>query len=351
MNVSDWAATTFPRSIITRTELNHQQRTSGRGQPWLRYSWRVILAAGITLSMILLWGEFAGALLKRDAGPIGDRLQIATIGLLALAIIWHFVLMIQTLSLAANSVARERQNHTWDMLVLTGVDAREIIRGKWWATVQKQWRSYALLAVIRAGAAVWFGANQGRSLASNIATGYSLYGYTPPLPSVIFPSPTEILLAGALIVAFTMLNLAFTAACGVLASAQIRRSALALARSITLRLLVVLGIALVLSLLQFGLTLFTSRFFPSSLSSLNGVTNIILNVSVTLLDNGVTVATTLGSIKITPLDGYAADANVQALIAAFLTMGLYLLLTRLLLRLAQGEAVRRQALPPLPLKS
>src|SRR5574337_1237247 len=114
MTLSDLTTTFFPSTAIIRAELTYQQRSSSRRRRWQRWIGRAIMAFGITMSMILFWGEFAGALLWRDSGPIGDRLRVGVVGLLVLALVYHFVLMIQTLSLAANSIARERQNNTWD---------------------------------------------------------------------------------------------------------------------------------------------------------------------------------------------------------------------------------------------
>src|ERR1041385_6042695 len=102
MSVLDRVEAFIPQNAIMRAEVKYQRRsTSQRWRwRWLRSAWRVFLIASVTMAMILYWGEFAGALLNRDAGPIGERLQIATDVVIVLAVVMHFVLMIQTLSLA-----------------------------------------------------------------------------------------------------------------------------------------------------------------------------------------------------------------------------------------------------------
>jgi hypothetical protein len=343
MTLSQVTASFFPRSAISRAEWLYQQRSSGRSRRWTRWLGRAILIFAITMSMILFWGEVVGALLNRDAGPIGERLQIATIGFVGLAIIYHFVLMFRTLSLAANSISRERQNNTWDMLILTGIDARQIVRGKWAATVQRQWRSYLLLGIIRAGAIVWWGAASSRSL----LTMYSFYSYSY-VREVIYPSPLSFLFAGLAIIALTMVNLGFTAACGILASAQIRRSALALGRAIALRLLIILSIIVIVfgipsivgTLTHWQINLWQTM--PGWLNDLIG------RVLLTLVDNGCTAGVEFSSTQITydyGFDNGASGLGYVAL-AIFITGGVYILLTRFLLGVAQWQAVRNQALPP-----
>jgi hypothetical protein len=354
MTITDATASFFPRTAITRAELAYQHRSSRQGR-WRRWVGRIIMAFGITMSMILFWGEFAGAALGRDAGPIGDKLRIGAVGLLVLALVYHFVLMIQTLSFAANSIARERQNNTWDMLVLTGVDARQIVRGKWWATVQRQWHSYALLGLLRTGAVVWFSASNSRYLLylmnssynSNYGSysGYNYYGYSY-ISNITPPLPLGIIFVGAVIFTLTMVNLGFTAACGVLASAQIRRSALALGRSIALRLLTILSIFL----LVLGLPALLGSLTHGAVTlwfSVPWMGDLVGRSLLTLLDNGTSVAGEFASFHYTYYNFSTPDSTGFAVLSIFVSVGVYLLLTRFLLGQAQRRTVREQALPPL----
>ncbi len=332
MGLLDRVATYFPANVIARHELIYQQRASGQGRRWVRRLGRMMLIAGIVMSMILFWGIFIGLLLNRDAQTIGERLEIGVILLSAGALVWHFVLMFQTLSLAVNSVARERQNNTWEMLILTGIDARQIVRGKWWATVQSQWRNYLLLGLLRVGAMVWL------CYAGSQSMTFYYPDYTPP-------SALNILLAGIIIVILTMANLGFTAACGVLGGVEARRSMTGMVRAVLIRTLSLILLALVIPLGLAALRLpFGTAWYSTDLPNIAAYT--VLPTSFTLVDNGLTLTeqlcdTLLGSIAI----GYTVAALVLSLL-------LYYLLTRFMLWMAQRRAIRREhALPPLSAKS
>jgi hypothetical protein len=338
MSIFDAAGSFFPRSVITRSELTYIERSSPRPGRWRSRLRRAFFLACITLSMILYWGEFAGALLQRDAAPIGEHLQPGAVLLMAVALVLHFGLMFQTLSLAANSIARERQNNTWDMLVLTGLDARQIVYGKWWAIVQRQWRNYAVLGLLRMGAIVWFSAAASRIFAYSYLYGGFWF---------MLPNPLHILIAGAAILALTLVNLGFTAACGVLASSQSERSALALVRAIILRVLTLLGVAaliLAIPLLLWNIEPLRNIYQPVRAL---GVEQMLARSLATLFDNGASLAGELSTVRYSFYPDYTPpDMTILSCIAIFVSLALYLLMTRFLLGLAQRRAVREQALPP-----
>ncbi|MBL8161599.1 MAG: hypothetical protein JNJ61_06390, partial [Anaerolineae bacterium] len=256
--------TMLPANAISRAELLHQQRSARRHHRIIRWIGRVGAVAIFVMAGYLFWGEFAGALLGRDAGvltgqsfgqrhntDLGRAMGIAAAVFCVFVLTRHFVLMLQTLTLAANSISREREAQTWDMLVLTGMDARQIVRGKWAATVRHQWQRYLFLGVLRAAALVWF-ANFGARLAYGSL--YSFY-YSGSMV-VVLPPPTHILLAAAMIIVLTLFNLGFTAACGVLASVSAKRGIWALVGGIVTRLALpiafVFGFSLLFGLFQLG---------------------------------------------------------------------------------------------------
>jgi hypothetical protein len=142
---------------IALAELNYQRRSNPPQRRWIRWIRRAGITFAYLLSSIALGSEIAIALLIRvdQATSINLILLFDMLGALPLVafiivLAIHFGLMVQTLTLATNSIARERQTNNWEMLILTGMDARKIVRGKWWATVLRMWRSYGRLALLRA---------------------------------------------------------------------------------------------------------------------------------------------------------------------------------------------------------
>jgi hypothetical protein len=323
----------FSANPIARAELVYQTRSRPQGRRWKRVATRITLIVALTLACILAGGEFAGVLLYRDPDPISRAFGILNILPVATAFILHFVLMIQTLSLSANSVAREKQANNWDMLVLTGVDARQIIQGKWWATVRRMWPSYVFLSVLRAAVIIWFGASVSRVYEISLMT-FNYYGFPTEL---ILPSASNFGVAALSVFVLTMVNLPFTAACGVSAiSARTRNSALTLGRAIGIRLLVLLTPSLVSFFLAFPLALWRSNFF----AQIGGGT------LATLLDNGLSVGNQL--VGWDHVDPYVDNRDKGALVVVvLLALTAYFLLTILLLRIAQWQATRQNALPPL----
>lgn len=338
----------LPINAVARAELLHQQRSARRRRLLVRWVNKTGAVVGFIMAAYLFWGEFAGALLGRDAGvltgqsfaqryntDLGQALGGAAYIFCGVVLTHHFALMMQTLTLAANSISRERQAQTWDMLILTGMDARQIVRGKWAATVRYQWPRYLFLGVLRAGALLWF-VNSTTRAAYGRLYAYYYSGST----SIILPSPLFILLAGAVIIALTLLNLGFTAACGVLASASAKRSLWALLGGIVIRLALPFGFV-------FGFTLLFGLF---QLGRSEAVTQIWSAVAVSLLDNGSTFAGLLASITI-QYTGYNAvdtrgDLTLHTITAILGAAAVYAILTAGLLSIAERRAMRERALPP-----
>jgi hypothetical protein len=49
--------------------------------------------------------------------------------------LFHALAAARAVAAGANAVSREHENHTWTPLILTGVTARQILWGKWWAVM------------------------------------------------------------------------------------------------------------------------------------------------------------------------------------------------------------------------
>jgi hypothetical protein len=313
-------AAIFPNNAVMRAELAYQRRTTSLGGcaaillGFLLYL-SLLSALGVTLCAFL-----TAALQVNLLEPL-KSVGFFPILMVAVTVIWHFVLMFRTLILAANSISREKQKQTWETLVLTGIDARQIVRGKWWATVQKQWPQYILLAILRVGGVIWFAYSQG------VPFRY----YQGAI--VLLPGVLEIMLAGVFIALFTLMNLLFTAACGIIGSASARHSTAAVLRGVANRAALTLGPVVAFVFIAIRLQWPSSAFLEVALRSM-----------VTLADNGVTFG-----IEMVALDyhypDYADSASTSGftVLAAVLSLGVYAALTWFSLRWAEHQAVRAMA--------
>lgn len=140
----------------------------------------------------------------------------------------------------ANAISREHVNLTWDTLVLTGVSARQILLGKWFAAMRRVAPWMLALGVIRLAfipvflmGLVNFWAWQS-SLYSNY-NGYSSSYYDEPCVNVIVWVPWAHLLAVIMSVALTILEVMCCTAIGLAASAIARRGITAMAWAIMIR--------------------------------------------------------------------------------------------------------------------
>jgi hypothetical protein len=327
---------------ITQVEFRRQTRSRSEGRRWLRLLVRGLLIVALMLGWILAGGEFAGALLYRDPSPIAATLNVLVVLPVAAAFILHFYLMIQTLSLSSDSIARERHMNNWDMLVLTGIDSRKIVRGKWWATVRSMWRRYALLGLLRAAVVIWIGASTGRGFM------YNYYLYTNRL-EVLIPPAFNFIPAALGVFALTMMNLPFTAACGVSAmSENIRSSALTLARAIGIRLLTILAFAII-GLFSGGLAFGIFSIFLGA--SINTIAYAALGA---LIDNGAGMGISLVTYTIrNPAYSFEPTFNSSGfwLPSLLLACCIYGFLTWYRLGVAEKQAIKLNAAPPLPSNS
>ncbi len=309
----------FPNNAVMKAELAFQRRSTRAGG-CLVY----LLGFLLYLSLLSALGVYVCALLTAVfqtnlLEPL-KAVGFFPILLIIFATIWHFILMFRTLMLAANSISREKQAQTWETLVLTGIDARQIVRGKWWATVQKQWPLYALLAILRVGAVIWFAYSQG------VPFRY----YQGVL--VLLPGVADILLAGVLISLFTFMNLLFTAACGVMGSASAQRGTMAALSGIANRLAMTLGPVVIFAFLIIRLNISPSPVFE-----------VVIRSMVTLADNGVTFGIEMVALDYQYQDFSSVSTNGFTILAALVSLGMYAALTWFTLWWAERRAVRAMA--------
>ncbi len=325
----------FTNNPVSRAERTYQQRSARQPRPWRRWLNRTIKWLMITIALILFGGLLIASILLRDPSPIIEKLNPLPNLLTVLTFMYHISLMFQTISLTANSISREKEAQTWDMLVLTGIDARQIVRGKWWAAVQHQLPQYLLLGVLRIGAT----AGLAIGVSSSLYRGYSAYDQR-----ILLPHPASLIFAAVVIMAFTLANLAFSAACGVMASAASQRSAIAIARGF--------GNQILLSLItSIGIVYLLSRIFSYGMSGLSSFYTLIITGAGSIIDNGLTLTTT--AIYVDYFYAYYAQnigspripLSLEWLVAALISMLLYGLLIWFTLWRAEKSAIAAMATP------
>jgi hypothetical protein len=193
-------------SPIARIEGFHQQRTNKSHATWRRlllHSLYWILAAFCLIASFV--AQSIGFLDNRPVRVI----LLVYYGLL----IWlHFRLMLRTLSLSSSAITREKRNtERWEALLLTGISGRDIVMGKWWATVKSMWRAYGFLALLRTAAIVAL---------VTIGDGVNPHRYLSYPNTQV--TPLSIVLGIVAIVTLTLINLPYTAACGVMSAIEMK---------------------------------------------------------------------------------------------------------------------------------
>jgi hypothetical protein len=287
--------------------------------------------------MILFGGEFAGALLQRDPSPIAESLDLLMIPFLFLSVLMHFLLLIITITLTADSLAREHKENRWDLLLLTGLDARRLVLGKWWAIVRFMWREFLLLIPMRVGLAVWIGAETSR-----VFIGLSTAA------ELVQPHPLEILLALPIIAAFTLAGLPLAAALGMWGASIFRGGAAAFITSMAGGLLTLVFTFLAL---YFG-----GLFVESGLASVTQTSPIGFSerLATSFLDNGYSLASMLATYDLNPVDAsqfvfsesFPPLTTPQIILAALLGVVAYAVMTWLILLLAQRVLIRKGVSKP-----
>lgn len=141
---------TAPNPVF-RAELKHQRyviESSRAGWVW------------ILLALLLLLPALAASLLYSVAVVVGIEvlegidsvlLEVLATLLVIMNIALYVVVSLITIGLAASSIQREIDGRTWETLLLTGIPAWQIVRGKWRATLWALWGDHIMLVVLRWG--------------------------------------------------------------------------------------------------------------------------------------------------------------------------------------------------------
>ncbi|MCC6801480.1 MAG: hypothetical protein IT319_01250 [Anaerolineae bacterium] len=314
----------LPQSLgdnpIARAELSHQQRAS-LSLKWRRWSVLFSFALGTallsSLSLLFALPQLA-RLLGVNARDLEELLRgwfgTLTVLIGGLIMIHHLSFSVAGLQLASTSIAREKQGRTWESLLLTGVDARRIVYGKWWATMKTLWQVYRPLLLLRFCLALWVG-TLGASAQANP------YYPQPPLLSVI--------LIAVVTAVFPLTYTAFAGTLGLLASLVVRSEVTAYRVGMAFHFgTIVLSLAMVMVsfMLPFG-------DIEPALASM------IPALFITPLDGGM--------LAIIGTNAGSGASSFYYVLGLFACMALYAALTWVSLRGAQALTVRQRALPPI----
>lgn len=159
---------------------------------------------------------------------------------LALVSIWivHALVAVRCIIAGANTVSREHVAQTWDSLVLTGLSARQILLGKWFAALRRAapWIvalgtvRLAMLPVLMMAVLHRFAYFSYR----RYSYGYG-YGYDDPVLPTVEWLPWATFAAVILTVVITLVEAACCTMLGIFASAAFKRGALAGAVAFAIR--------------------------------------------------------------------------------------------------------------------
>lgn len=267
------AQTSITTGPIARAERAHQRRLFRRGR-FLLIGYGACIGAIVAVSLAQRFEMPIGRLLALPAEHVSaavrtaEALVLLMTGLLLL--IAHLLIVLFALQTASAAVAREKRARTWESLLLTTIDARQIVIGKWWATVQTTFHLYGWLLLWRGAVGLWL-----------IATTRGMSAGAPAIA----------LLVAVLLVAYPLVTMGIAAALGILASVVAHKETTAQRLAVGLHFsLIAGGLLAALGLIMFSplnaSTLWASAVSLASFAPLDGgvlLFNQVLNTGVLLL--------------------------------------------------------------------
>jgi hypothetical protein len=200
----------FTRNIVAQAEVRHQEfviERSRSGRLWIVLA-GIMLVPAFVASMIFFASALITPFWSLQLLPVPTNNAIALPAfflLIVMNVALTVVVMLITLGLGANSISREKAGRTWEILLLTGVNARQVVWGKWWATVRVLWGDHLMVALLRFGLIGWFVVRFQSQL--------------PELGATISPQVAQVahlLALTTLISVYTLLDAGFTAVLGVM---------------------------------------------------------------------------------------------------------------------------------------
>jgi len=316
---------TLNRSAVGRKELSYQQQIQSRRSLWRHPA----LYGSLALLAAFSVGTGGYALY---IGFVDDRaIQLVLALFYVLLTIWHFALMMRTVHLSSLAVTREkRDTERWEALLLTGVSGREIILGKWWATVRSMGQDYLFLACLRAAAAFSIS-----GIGSGIVPFYPSYlSYRLMETNVL-----NIAFGVVMVLALTLVNLPLTAAAGIMAAMDSKRGS-GVARGMAARAaFTTLAALLPLIVWVFVGSNWLWRYGMIPVPDYTEISRFISQFSAILLDNGMSFG---GNVIANAY--WAQNRPVASMLLTLLALGAYAGLTWGLLRISQWRAERSGAL-------
>lgn len=241
---------------VARHEAIHLKRSHGK---WFRRI-AVLLTVFLMIAPVL-WG-----------GSIHffQTLQNVVIALMAHNFAWNIHAVMKATAAAVDSIRREKQGKTWEVLTLTSVDVWRVVLGKWLGVMRYLLPDFALMWALKVALLLWSSAIISRSP-------YWQEIYLTRLWDIQIDLPL-IFVGGALILVYTLLELLLSTALG-LAVALFKwseRSATSVALSF--RLVVSIGFAALIGWLS---GIFT---YPQPLSENGRI--FVESMMPSLIDNG-----------------------------------------------------------------
>lgn len=227
-------------SPITRAEFRHQRyvlQTTRSGWVWIGLALLMLVPALLGSLYYVVLSLFSLPLTDTTGNPtLEGFLTMLTVLMLVMNVAQYLVVTLVTLGLSARSITREKENRTWETLLLTDIDARTLVWGKWWASLQAVWGDHAMIGLLRVGFVGWV-----------------IVAFQLVWPAPLFGLSTGIayFLPVALIaLALTAVDAGFTAALGVIAPLS------DLPASSTLSIVVALRVALIAGMLALLVVIF-----------------------------------------------------------------------------------------------
>jgi ABC-type transport system involved in multi-copper enzyme maturation permease subunit len=172
---------------------------SRTGLVWILLALVMLLPALLTSLYLffstMLWGQAVNVVPSQTGIDPLPTLQMLMV---VMNVALYFVIALVASALANSSVEREKQGNTWELLCLTGISARELVWGKWLASMRAIFGDYVILALLRIGWAVWFAA-----------------GFRVRLPADALPVSMAVGLLVLLALVFTVVDAAFNTALSI----------------------------------------------------------------------------------------------------------------------------------------
>ncbi len=239
----------------------------------------------------------------------------------------YLLIALKTASAAVDSVARERHSRTWDTLLITGIDSRRVVLGKWLGVLRGLWRDYAWLYILRLGVMFW-------------ASFYSSFGRLSWLDwrnvqlTGGFVNLDRFLLAGLIVLVYLALEMGLLAAIGLITSILDRSARQGVWITIALRIGIAIGVSVGLMYIP-GLL----RSYYNRVEYLPFLETVICTTSMSIADNS--IISSVAFINDVSYSYYPEATRAGILVGQVAGMIPYILFTGIALRIAQVAAYRQ----------